>query len=143
MVKRLIRVKVKDVWHTVEVEDPPRYPFQIIVDGEAIQVEVEAEGAEALPRPARPSSAAGAGKNVGLTGISQEGERIIRAPMPGRIVSVSVKVWDRVEPGKEVCVLETMKMEQSVLLARAGAVRAVFIRPGQIVAVGDPLIQME
>lgn len=143
MVKRQIKVKVNDAWHIVEVEDPPHYPFQIVVDGETIQVEVEAEGASASPKAPRPASASGAGKAIGLTGISQEDERIIRAPMPGRIVSVSLKVWDRAESGKEICMLETMKMEQSILLSRRGIVRAVFIRPGQNVAAGDPLIQLE
>ncbi|MBI4201507.1 MAG: hypothetical protein HY532_00130 [Chloroflexi bacterium] len=141
MVKRLIRVKVRDTWHTVEVEDPPHYPFQIVVDGETIQVEVEPEGT-ASGRAARLAPSAGA-RSVGLTGIIQEDERIIRAPMPGRVVSVSSKVWDRMEAGSEICILETMKMEQSVLVARRGTVRAVFIRPGQNVAAGDPLVQLE
>lgn len=143
MVKRQIRVKVKDAWHTVEVEDPPHYPFQIVVDGETIQVEVEAEGAPVTARPARSTPTPGVGESVGLRGITQEDEKIIRSPMPGRIVSVSVKVWDPVEPGKEICILETMKMEQSILLSRKGTVRAVFIRPGQNVAAGDPLVQLE
>ena len=63
--------------------------------------------------------------------------------MPGRIVAVAVKVWDQAESGKEICIMETMKMEQSILLSRKGTVRAVFIRPGQNVAAGDPLIQLE
>ncbi len=142
MVRRQIRVKVNETWHTVEVEDPPRYPFQIIVDGQTIQVEVEAEASQPSARSARPTPAS-SGKNVGLTGITQDDEKIIRSPMPGRIVSVSVKIWDAVEPGREMCILETMKMEQSVLFSHKGAVRAVFVRPGQIVAVGDPIVQLE
>ncbi|MBI4339921.1 MAG: hypothetical protein HY680_08215 [Chloroflexi bacterium] len=141
--KRQIRVKVKDAWHIVEVDDPPQYPFQIVVDGEAITVEVDAQGISGPPRPSRPAPAPAQARVVGLVGITQENEKIIRSPMPGRIVSVSVKVWDQVEPNKELCILETMKMEQSILMSRQGTVRAVFIRPGQNVAAGDPLIQLE
>ncbi len=63
--------------------------------------------------------------------------------MPGVIVSVSIKVWDEVKPGSEICVMETMKMEQSVQVSREGVVRAVFIEAGDSVAAGDPLIQVE
>lgn len=142
MVKKQLRVKINDTWHTVEVEDPPHYPFEIVVDGETIQVEVDTESASVPARSSRPSPTP-SGKTVGLTGITQEDERIVRCPMPGRIVSIAVKVWDTVEPGRELCVLETMKMEQSVLFSHNGIVRAVFIRPGQNVAAGDPLVQLE
>ena len=63
--------------------------------------------------------------------------------MPGRIVSVSVVVWAEMKAGDSVCVLETMKMEQSILISHSDTVRAVFVREGQNVAAGDPLIQLE
>ena len=62
--------------------------------------------------------------------------------MSGRIVSLSVKVWDEVESGTEVCVLEAMKMEQSVRLSQSGTIRAVFVQPDETVAAGTPLIQI-
>jgi len=54
-----------------------------------------------------------------------------------------VKVWDSVSSGTEICILETMKMEQSVRISQNGVVRAVFIRSGQNVSVGEPLLQLE
>ena len=142
--KRQIRIKVRGKWHTVEVEEPQRYPFQVTVDGEVMEVEVEVgpqqrdpASPSSRPQPAEPTGP------VGLTAITQEDQKIIRSPMPGRIVSISVNVWDQVTPVTELCVLETMKMEQSVRFSQQGIIRAVFVHPGQSVSVGEPLIQLE
>ena len=135
-----IRVKVRGTWHTVEVEEPLLYPFQVTVDGETLEVEVEPGSA---PSTAGRPTAAQAGRPVGLAAITGEDKRLIRSPMPGRLLAVSVKVWDEVTPGTEVCVLETMKIEQSVRISQRGIIRAVFVQPGQNVYVGEPLIQLE
>ena len=141
MVKRQVRVKVKGKWHTVEVEDSHRQPFQVIVDGETLEVEVRPGPGTSASTVEQPATSAAVGP-VGLSAITQGDRRIIRSPMPGRIVSVSVKVWDEVTPISELCVLETMKMEQSIRLSQQGIIRAVFIEPGQTVAAGEPLIQL-
>ena len=144
MVARRLRVKVRGKWHTVEVPDPERHPFHIIVDGEPMEVEVEPDSqasgpAEPSPRP-QPTQPTGP---VGLQGIIESDSKLVRCPMPGRIVSVSIEVWDKLSAGSELCILETMKMEQSIQLSREGTVRAVFIEPGHSVAAGDPLIQLD
>lgn len=143
MVTRRIRIRVRGNWHTVEVPEPVRYPLQIVVDGEVLEVEVEPESTR--PGPARPTTRATPTRPhtpSGLQGITEGASKIIRSPMPGVVVSVSIKVWDEVKPGSEICLLETMKMEQSVQVSRQGTVRAVFIEAGGNVAVGDPLIQL-
>ena len=140
MVKRQIRVKIKGTWHTVEVEESQRYPLQVIVDGEAMSVEVESVSVASSVGKRPPAREAA--KSPGLSAITQEDRKIIRSPMPGRIVSVTANVWDELEAGAEVCILETMKMEQSVKLANDGTVRAVFVQPGQSVIAGTPLIQL-
>ena len=139
--KRQIRVKIRGKWHTVEVEDPQRYPFQVTVDGEALEVEIDSGSVTTAPDTGRSLLTKPAGP-PGISAIIGEDKKIIRSPMPGRIISLSVKVWDEVEPGMEVCVLEAMKMEQSVRLSQNGTIRAVFIQPGENVAAGTPLIQL-
>ena len=144
MVARRIRVRVRGNWHTVEVPEPARYPPQIVVDGEVLEVEVEPESTGLGPaRPTTRAAPARPSTPTGLQGITEGNSKIIRSPMPGVIVSVSIKVWDALKPGSEICVMETMKMEQSVQVSREGTVRAVFIEPGSSVASGDPLIQVE
>ena len=144
MVTRRIRVRVRGNWHTVEIPEPVRYPLQIVVDGEVLEVEVEPEATGSGPTtPATRVAPTRPPEPTGLQGITEGESKIVRSPMPGRIVAVSVKVWDELKPGSEICTLETMKMEQSVQVSREGIVRAVFIEPGDSVAAGDPLIQLE
>ena len=142
MVTRRIRVRVRGNWHTVEVSEPLRYPLRVVVDGETLEVEAEPEE-ETSPATDATAPSSKPPEPVGLRGITESDSNIVRSPMPGRIVVVSVKVWDELTPGTEICILETMKMEQSVQVSREGIVRAVFIEPGISVAAGDPLIQLE
>jgi biotin carboxyl carrier protein len=51
--------------------------------------------------------------------------------MVGKIVSVSVKVGDKVKEDDQVAVLEAMKMEMPVVAPAAGTIKEVKIAPGQ------------
>ena len=52
-------------------------------------------------------------------------------PMVGKIVSVSVKVGDKVKEDDQVAVLEAMKMEMPVVSPVAGTIKEVKVGPGQ------------
>jgi propionyl-CoA carboxylase alpha chain len=47
--------------------------------------------------------------------------KMLLSPMPGKLVSIAVKVGDKVAPGQELVVVEAMKM-QNVLKSHVGAV---------------------
>ncbi len=47
---------------------------------------------------------------------------VLIAPMPGLVTSVSVKPGDKVTEGQEMCVLEAMKMQNSMAAGRSGIV---------------------
>ena len=55
----------------------------------------------------------------------------IRAPMPGSIVAVSVKVGDAVTKGQTLLVMESMKMETTIVAPRDGVIAAVNFEKGQ------------
>lgn len=57
----------------------------------------------------------------------------IRAPMPGRIVSVSVAVGDKVESGQGVVVIEAMKMENELRAHASGTVKEIRVDEGDTV----------
>jgi acetyl-CoA/propionyl-CoA carboxylase biotin carboxyl carrier protein len=57
--------------------------------------------------------------------------------MQGTVVQVLVEPGDQVEPGQVVCVLEAMKMENSILSEVAGTVIEVRVAPGSSVGTGD------
>ena len=58
-------------------------------------------------------------------------------------MAVSVEAGQQVEEGDAMCVLETMKMEQSVRLSQSGTVKLVFIQAGGSVQTGEPLLELE
>ena len=78
----------------------------------------------------------------GLRGITQGNDRVIRCPLPGKVVNVSVTKGQVIEAGDEICLLESMKMEQSVRMAQAGTVKNIKIKKDQSVIAGAPLIEL-
>ncbi len=64
------------------------------------------------------------------------------AAMPGKVVKVLVKQGDRVTAGQAVIILESMKMETEMTATVDGAVAAVHVADGQLVAQGDPLVEV-
>ncbi len=62
------------------------------------------------------------------------GDVPLKAPMPGMIISYAVKVGDKVATGDLVCVLEAMKMQNSLPAPATGTVKAINFEPGASVA---------
>ncbi|WP_163760882.1 acetyl-CoA carboxylase family protein [Mycobacterium botniense] len=67
------------------------------------------------------------------------GEEVLRAPMSGTVVEVAAEGSD-LDAGRQLLVLEAMKMQH--VLAAPGALRTVrnLVAPGQVVGTGDPLM---
>jgi len=55
----------------------------------------------------------------------------VTVPMVGKIVSVSVKVGDKVEENDQVAVLEAMKMEMPLVAPITGTVKEICVAAGQ------------
>lgn len=68
---------------------------------------------------------------------------LIRAPMPGSIVSVNVKAGDTVAKGQTLLVMESMKMETTLVAPRDGAVAAVQFEKGQTFERDAILLKLE
>lgn len=69
--------------------------------------------------------------------------RDVRAPMTGRLVKVAASAGRTAAQGECLFVLEAMKMEYRILSPRAGAVRAVHVREGDLVDLGRVLLEFE
>ena len=70
-------------------------------------------------------------------------EGAVLAPMPARVVQLSVAPGDTVAAGAELAVLEAMKMEHVLTAPHAGVLRQCFVEPGAYVAQGDVLLVLE
>ena len=67
----------------------------------------------------------------------------VRAPMPGRIVTVPVSVGESVKSGQALIVIEAMKMQNELLASAAGRVAEVHVRSGDTVERGAVLLRLE
>jgi pyruvate carboxylase subunit B len=67
----------------------------------------------------------------------------LKAPMPGRIISVHVNVGDVVSSGQRLIVLEAMKMENELRSILDGTVTAIHVQPGQSVEKNTVLIEVQ
>ncbi|XP_054102172.2 propionyl-CoA carboxylase alpha chain, mitochondrial isoform X3 [Callithrix jacchus] len=78
-----------------------------------------------------------------LEKVAEDTSSVLHSPMPGVVVAVSVKPGDMVTEGQEMCVIEAMKMQNSMTAGRAGAVKSVHCRAGDTVGEGDLLVELE
>jgi len=67
----------------------------------------------------------------------------LEAPMPGKVIAVKVAAGDTVGKGDELLVVEAMKMENAVRAPRAGRVKKVAARVGDMVSPGVVLVELE
>jgi biotin carboxyl carrier protein len=70
----------------------------------------------------------------------KSGPLVIRAPMPGRLVKVLVKVGDEIKAGQGVVVVEAMKMENELRASRDGKVQEIKVAEGAAVEAGEELL---
>jgi biotin carboxyl carrier protein len=67
----------------------------------------------------------------------------LKAPMPGLLVRLLCSVGDEVAAGQPLAVLQAMKMENELSLARGGRVTDVRVQAGQTVEQGQVLVVVE
>ncbi|MBC5764950.1 acetyl/propionyl/methylcrotonyl-CoA carboxylase subunit alpha [Ramlibacter albus] len=70
-----------------------------------------------------------------------EGGRLT-APMPGKVISFSVKAGDKVSKGQALAVMEAMKMEHTIAAPADGTVAELLYAPGDQVAEGAELLKL-
>ena len=67
----------------------------------------------------------------------------INAPMPGKIISVKVKVGDTVKADQELVMMESLKMQNPIRTRNEGVVKEIFVKDGDKVQTGNPLLSIE
>ena len=98
---------------------------------------VAAPAAAPAPAPAAAAPAAAAPKKQPAGG---GGKGAVKAPMPGKILEVSVKPGETVKRGQQVAILEAMKMHNSLGASQDGVIAEVCVDVGQTVAHGDVIV---
>ncbi len=136
-----LKVKIKDTWYTVEVHDLEANPVQALVDGELVEVELDSLTALTQAEPDTqveqqdPPHEESSEPAVAV-------QHVIRSPMPGVIMSVTVNEGDTVNAGDEICILEAMKMQQSLKSDASGTVASIRVIQGQQVQSGETIAEL-
>ena len=138
------RVKIEEQWFEVEINDLTTRPVIAYVEGEPF--EIWPESSNTATQPARQPSASAPPptpkpKTQAPSISDQHSLKVVRAPIPGVIISIAVQPSSQVTVGQELCVLEAMKMRNSIRATRSGEIIKVNITPGQHVRHNDVLME--
>lgn len=80
-------------------------------------------------------------EKLGLNNASSHTLNHLKAPMPGLIQSVNIRVGDEVQKGDTLVVLVAMKMENAIKATGAGTVKAIHVLPGQSVEKNQVILE--
>ena len=134
MATKNYKITIAGQTYDVEVGDISTSPVEVSVDGTTYEVEIPISAPktvtpapQAISRPAVPTSG---------------GDGVVRSPMPGKIVSVSVAAGATVTKGQPIMILESMKMENTIASPTDGTVSAVLVAAGDAVQHGQTLAEI-
>lgn len=139
---KTLQVKIRDRWYTVEVNDLGSVPVTVLVNKEPVEVHIkfldeDQKGTE-QSQPVLDKT-----RTSVRTDVRPEKSRTLNCPMPGIIISIAVNVGDKVNKGDEICVLEAMKMHQTLRSDYPGIAKTVHVHPGQTVNTNDPILEFD
>ena len=141
--------KVQGVDYDVEIEEVEGNLAKVSVNGIPFEVELKRpinpvhaikKPKVAAPKPAVPAPAPAAAPVAAAPAAAPGSGNPVKAPLPGTISSISVKVGDQVNVGDTVLVLEAMKMQNNIEAEYAGTVTSIVVNPGDSVMEGAVLL---
>ena len=129
---------------------PPSGVVEALVNGVAVAVQVDRKGSgfklthkgrQHAMRLLTPRAAEL--QNFMLPKVAPDLSRFLLCPMPGLIVSISVKEGDKVEAGQPLAVVEAMKMENILRAEKSATVSKLHAKQGDSLAVDAIILEFE
>lgn len=140
------KYKINGNSYSVTIGDIEDNNVQVEVNGVPYKVELEKKAAAVAVKSARPAAAprtATGEKVISKPAPATGSGYVVKAPLPGTVLSIPVKVGDTVKASDCVLVLEAMKMENTVNAGRDGRVASINVNPGDAVLEGTALVTIE
>jgi biotin carboxyl carrier protein len=115
---------------------------QVTVNQIPYYVKIDGSG-QVMPQLVAPVSAPVAGGGFATSASSRPassaaaGSGTVTAPIPGKILLITVKVGDTVAAGQVLAVIEAMKMENNITCPIAGTVKEIAVSKDADVGTGD------
>ncbi|HEY7226894.1 MAG TPA: acetyl-CoA carboxylase biotin carboxyl carrier protein subunit [Nitrososphaeraceae archaeon] len=104
--------------------------IKMLIDGDQIVIKKHSKLTEILE------------KSIALGGVSS-GENKLLSQIPGRVVSIMLKVGDQVKKGDSIIVLESMKMQVAVKSHKEGKIKDIKVQMGETVSRNDVVALIE
>ena len=139
------KYKINGNEYNVAVEELEGNKANVTVNGKSYQVELDRPAKPAVSKPvARPAAASAAAPAAAPApkAAPAAGGAGIKAPLPGVILDIKVKVGDAVSKGQTIAILEAMKMENNINADREGTVVSINVEKGQSIAEGTDIITL-
>ena len=139
------KYKINGNEYNVAVEELEGNKVNVTVNGKSYQVELDRPAKPAVSKPVARPAAAPAAAPVSAPApkaAPAAGGAGIKAPLPGVILDIKVKVGDAVAKGQTVAILEAMKMENNINADREGTVVSINVEKGQSIAEGTDIITL-
>jgi biotin carboxyl carrier protein len=145
----LYRVSINGVERVIDGRQLSGHMYSLLIDERSFTTDVTAKDDQ--------YTVACDGKSIRLTLLDErralrpgesgdetrQGDKQIRAVMPGKVVNVLVAVGNEVSKDQGLLVIEAMKMENEIRATASGTVKAVHVTPGQAVESGVMLLELE
>ena len=125
--------------------------LRVTVDGKPYDVLVEIIDDGSDPAPARPAvhPAHVASAHVSAPAVSAPAHHgpaaaagDVPSPLAGKVVSIEVKIGQKVEANTQLLTLEAMKMNTYVFAPTAGTVGEILVAPGDAAEEGQVLVRL-
>ena len=138
------KYKINGNEYNVAVEELEGNKASVTVNGKTYQVELDRPAKPVVTKPVARPAAAPAAAPVAAAPAPRPvaGGAGIKAPLPGVVLDIKVKVGDTVTKGQTVAILEAMKMENNINADREGQVVAINVEKGQSIAEGTDIITL-
>ncbi|MDR0970288.1 MAG: biotin/lipoyl-binding protein [Lentimicrobiaceae bacterium] len=125
--------------YATEIKSVEDNTIQVEVNGTPYTVNVDKEiKQQKTPKLVRSTAVPTTDQSANIKATAKTGT--IKAPLPGIILDLFVKVGDKVSIGQKIIMLEAMKMENVIESDKAGTVTEIKTSKGSAVMEGDVLI---
>ena len=138
------KFKIGDKDYAATVAEHEDGTLEVTVDGKIYNVELPERKKAPVPvvKPAVVQAAPVASTPVAAKPANNAGSNAVIAPLNGKITQILVEAGDTIAAGDTVCMLEAMKMENSITAEFGGTVKAVLVNVGDQVDGGQALVEL-
>jgi biotin carboxyl carrier protein len=77
-----------------------------------------------------------------MSNVTDE-NKVLTAPLPGKVLEIEVAVGDEVEEGDVLLILEALKMENEIVAPVTATIEKINVETGATVDFGDALLSFE